>query len=368
MIEYLKLHDISNLYQPQLSAAIEHVVRSGIYLYGDETHAFEREFAAYCGTKFCYATANGLDALTIILLAYKHLYHWNDGDEIIVSAHTFVATVLAILRANLQPIICDVNNDDYLIDTTQIESHITPHTRTIMPVHIYGTLCDMKSINEIAQRHNLKVIEDAAQAHGATTATGEKAGSLGDAAAFSFYPGKNLGALSDAGAITTDDEELAALIRIIANYGAKRKYYHVIEGLNSRIDEIQAAVLRVKLPHLDNVTAARRKIAELYNNGIKNPRITIPYDKKTSNSVFHVYPVFCDERDRLQQYMFENGVKTLIHYPQAISIQPAMKEYLKGQSAPTTLCICQTELSLPINSALTSSEINTIIQLLNNFK
>ena len=368
MIEYLKLYDISNLYQPRLSQEVERVVRSGIYLYGNETQAFEKEFAGYCGAEHCYATANGLDALTVILMAYKHMCGWRSDDEVIVSAHTFVATIFAIIRAGMRPVVCDAAPDNYLMDTAALESLITSRTRAIMPVHLYGALCDMEKINAVASAYNLKVIEDAAQAHGAETAEGRKAGVLGHAAAFSFYPGKNLGALSDAGAVVTNDSELAETVRIIANYGAHEKYHHVLEGINSRIDEIQAAVLRVKLPYLDKVTARRREIARMYGKGISNDRVVIPYGGNTACSVFHVYPVFCDRRDELKQYLLQNGVKTLIHYPQAPCRQPALSEFLGGQMSPVAERICGTELSLPINSALTDEEIMTIIELINLYR
>lgn len=368
MIEYLKLYDISNLYQPQLSEAVERVVRSGIYLYGNETRQFEKEFAEYCGAQYCYATANGLDALTVILLAYKHLYGWKDGDEVIVSAHTFVATLLAITRAGMQPIVCDATLDDYLIDVNKIESLITSRTRAIMPVHLYGAVCDMEAIRAVATAHKFKVVEDAAQAHGGVGRNGAKAGALGDAAAFSFYPGKNLGALSDAGAVVTNDEELIKTVRIISNYGAQEKYRHVLPGINSRIDEIQAAVLRVKLPYLEKVIARRREIAAMYNQGICNSCVIKPYNGETGNSVFHVYPALCGERDRLMQYLLSNGVKTLIHYPQAPCNQLALQSCLKGQASPVAERICDMELSLPINSALKNEEINTIIKLINQFR
>ncbi len=368
MIEYLSLRDISSLYQPRLSEAVERVVRSGVYLYGGETARFESEFARFCGVKHCCATANGLDALTLVLLAYRHLRGWKAGDEVIVPAHTFTATPLAVLRAGLRPVICDVTLEDYLMDAGKVERLVTPRTKAVMPVHLYGAACDMETIRGVAGAHGLKVIEDAAQAHGAAGRDGRKAGAMGDAGAFSFYPGKNLGALSDAGAVTTDDAELIEAVRTIANYGAREKYLHLLEGINSRIDEIQAAVLRVKLPGLDKVTARRREIAAMYNKGICNPRIVKPYGGDAGRSVFHVYPVLCEERGRLMQYLFDNGVRTLVHYPLALRRQPALKRHLEGQESPVAERICGTELSLPVNSALTDEEAGTIIRLINQFR
>lgn len=263
MIEYLSLRKISEKYEPRLSSVVDEVVKSGTYLYGERVAAFERGFADYCGVKHCVGVANGLDALTLILMAYKRINHWSDGDEVIVSANTFAASFLAVLRAGLKPVACDVNEDDYLMDASLLESLLTPRTRAVMPVHIYGALCDMPHILAFAHAHGLKVVEDAAQAHGATDAEGRRAGSLGDAAGFSFYPAKNLGALSDAGAVTTNDDELAAMVRVMANYGSEKKYYHTEAGINSRIDELQAAVLSLKLGYLDRVNARKQQIAEI---------------------------------------------------------------------------------------------------------
>lgn len=369
MIEYLSLRKISELYEPELSKAVEGVVRSGIYLYGEQTAAFQREWADYCGAKYCVGVASGLDALTLILMAYKRLLGWQDGDEVIVSAHTFVASFLAVCRAGLRPVACDVSEGDFLIDTRLCESLITARTRAIMPVQLYGALCDMDSIRDIARRHGLKVVEDAAQAHGAEDAIGRKAGSLGDAAAFSFYPAKNIGALGDAGAVVTSDSELAEMVKVMANYGSASKYHHVEIGLNSRISELQAAVLRVKLRHIDEVIRRRRSIAMAYDAGIRHSDVSLPYGGRTlSGGVYHVYPLMCPSRDGLREYLLSNGVGTNIHYPVPPHRQKAMQEILSGTHAPVAEKISREELSLPINSALTPEETERIINLINRYE
>ncbi len=370
MIEYLSLRKTTEKYEPLISQAVLNVVKSGTYLYGEQVKGFEKDFAAFCGARHCIGVANGLDALTLILLAYKHIEGWNNDDEVIVSANTFAASFLAVIRAGLKPVACDVNSDDYLMDPAKLESLVNPRTKAIMAVHIYGALCDMDAINAVALRHNLKVVEDAAQAHGAKNHNGAKAGNLGDAAGFSFYPAKNLGALSDAGAVVTNDDRLAETVKTIANYGSAEKYHHTLLGINSRIEEMQAAVLRVKLKYLDEVNARRQEIARAYSKNINNPLVNIPYngDNDVSRSIFHVYPVFCQERDRLQKYLYENGVKTLVHYPTPPHLQPALKEILAEAVAPVTEQICATELSIPVNSTMTSEEVATVINLINQFK
>jgi dTDP-4-amino-4,6-dideoxygalactose transaminase len=367
MIEYLSLQKVTQKYEPELLQAAADVIKSGIYLYGGQVKGFEREFAAYCGTTQCVGVANGLDALTLALMAYKALGHWNDGDEVIVSANTFVASFLAVVRAGLKPVACDVDAGDFLLSPAALESLVTPRTRAVVAVHIYGAVCDMEAIVQVARRHGLKVIEDAAQAHGAVW-QGRKAGAWGDAAAFSFYPAKNLGALSDAGAVTSCDAEFAALVRVIANYGSDVKYHHTHLGVNSRIDELQSAFLRVKLKHLDDVNARRREIAAAYNRGIVNPLVVKPYGGDAGRSVFHVYPLRCSCRDRLQQFMLEAGVRTLVHYPVAPHLQPSLKALLSGTVAPVAESICATELSIPINSTMTDGEVAEVIDVINRFE
>lgn len=368
MIEYLSLKKITELYEPDITRAAEDVIKSGFYLYGKQVKSFEREFADYCGVSNCVGVANGLDALTLILVAYKKLRGWNDDDEVIVSANTFAATFLAVLRARLRPVACDVNESDGLINADLLEGLITPHTRAIIPVQLYGAVCDMDRINEIAAAHGIVVVEDAAQAHGAVYNNGRRAGSLGDAAAFSFYPSKNLGALSDAGAVVTDDERLAHTVRIIANYGSEIKYHHTMLGINSRIDDIQSAILRIKLKRLDETNACRRRIAAVYQSGIDNSLVSKPYGGELFNSVYYVYPVFCKERDRLQQYLLDCGIKTLIHYPVPPHLQPALKPFLADAKAPVTERLCTTELSVPLNAALSEDEIEHIVRTINSFR
>ena len=327
---------------------------------------FEQEFAEYIGTKYCVGVANGLDALTLILMAMKNKYGWNDDNEVIVPAMTFIASAEAIVRAGLTPSFCDVDRD-FLISPTEIEKHITPRTCAIMPVHLYGKACDMHAIHAIAEAHKLKVVEDAAQAHGAIY-KGRRAGHIGDAGAFSFYPGKNLGALGDAGCVVTDDKQLADMVRSMANYGSREKYVNEYEGVNSRTDELQAAVLNVKLPRLDADNAHRRKIAQRYINGIKNPMIVLPQmPEDEMEAVWHVFPIRCAERNTLQTYLKEASVETLIHYPIPPHMQEALKELFGNVSFPITQRIHNEELSLPISPIMTIEEADYVIDLLNKF-
>ena len=365
MLPFLDLKHINQAYEPELSQAIQKVVSSGWYLLGEEKRMFEQEFAEYIGAKYCVGVANGLDALTLILMAMKNKYGWNDSNEVIVPAMTFVASAEAIVRAGLTPSFCDVNGD-FLISPAEIEKHITPKTCAIMPVHLYGKACDMHAIRTIAETHQLKIVEDAAQAHGAYYEN-KKAGNWGDAAAFSFYPGKNLGALGDAGAIVTNDEDLAKEIAIIANYGAPQKYMHTHNGLNSRLDELQATALRIKLKFLDRDNHHRRMIAELYSQNINNPHITVPYNRNTSESVFHVYPVLCEHRDLLQKYLKNEGVETLIHYPTPLHKQPVYSAY-SSQSHPISEMIGKYTLSLPISPIQSIEDTNYIIEKINLFR
>ncbi|MBR5763434.1 MAG: DegT/DnrJ/EryC1/StrS family aminotransferase [Bacteroidaceae bacterium] len=371
-IKFFDLKKISDSFEPEMSATIQNVVASGWYLQGQSVKIFEQEFADYCGSRFCIGVGNGLDALTLILTAYKHLLGWNDGDEVIVSANTYIASILAITRAGLKPVACEPTLDDYLVDVKQIEGLITSRTRAIMPVHLYGRCCDMASITKIAQEHNLKVVDDCAQAHGALY-DGRKVGCLADASGFSFYPGKNLGALGDGGAVTTNDELLAATVRQLANYGSERKYVNKYKGINSRLDEIQAAVLSVKLKRLDKDNAARRRVAEAFTKGISSQFVTLPYINVCRDfsgderNVFHIYPIRCSHRDELQKHLKTNGISTLIHYPIPFHRQEAYKEYA-NLSLPITEKIHNEELSLPMSPLLTKSEIEQIVNAVNTFK
>ena len=365
-ISFLNLKAINDSFEPELTQAIEQAVRSGRYLQGSFNQAFEQDFAQYCGTKHCVLVGNGMDALTLILRAYKERLHWEDGDEVIVPANTFIATILAIEEARLTPVLCEPSMQDYLIDTERMKDLWTERTRAVMPVHLYGRVCEMTSINEWAAEKGIKVIEDAAQAHGALYRE-QRAGHLGDAAGFSFYPGKNLGALGDAGCVTTDDDQLAETIRMMANYGSSEKYVNRYKGMNSRTDEIQAAVLGVKLPRLDEDNARRREIANLYNTGIKNPLIILPtLSANPEEQVFYVYPVRCPAREQLQEYLREKGIDTLIHYPIPPHQQEAYKEW-NDKHYPVTERIHREILSLPISPLMTDGQVERIIKALNEF-
>ena len=371
-IQFLDLKKISDSFEPEMSEAILRVVKSGWYLQGQSVKNFEQEFADYCGSRFCIGVGNGLDALTLILTAYKHLLGWNDDDEVIVSANTYIASVLAITKAGLKPVACEPSLDDYLIDVGLIEQLINNRTRAIMPVHLYGRCCDMTSIAEIAHKHNLKVVDDCAQAHGAVF-NKKKVGCLADASGFSFYPGKNLGALGDGGAVTTNDELLATAVRQIANYGSERKYVNKYKGINSRLDEIQAAALSVKLKRLDKDNAARRRVAEAFTKNISNPFVTLPYIdvcrdfSGDERNVFHIYPIRCEHRDELQKHLKANGINTLIHYPIPFHKQNAYKE-CANLRLPITEIIHNEELSLPMSPLLTESEIERIVAAVNSFR
>ena len=366
MIRYCDLKTINDRYEPQLTEAIVKAAQSGWYIRGKECERFEQAFAAYCGCRHCIGMGNGLDALTIILRAYCEIGAMQPGDEVIVPANTYIATILSIIEAGLKPVLCEPCANSCNIDTTLIEDLITEHTRAIMPVHLYGLAADMDKINEIAARHSLKVIEDSAQAHGAIY-NGKRTGNLGDAAAFSFYPGKNLGALGDGGAITTNDTELAETARAIANYGSHKKYINIHKGVNSRLDEIQAAALRVKLQYLDADNARRREIAQRYINNIDNPHVTLPVADNGGNHVYHIFAVTSPQRDKLQQHLQDHGIETLIHYPVPPHKQAALKE-LGELELPVTEHIHACELSLPCHPAMSDSDVDTVITAINNFK
>ena len=365
MIKYCDLKTINDRYEPQLTEAIVKAAQSGWYIRGKECEAFEQAFAAYCGCRHCIGTGNGLDALTIILRAYCALGTMQPGDEVIVPANTYIATILSIIEAGLKPVLCEPCANSCNIDTTLIESLITKRTRAIMPVHLYGLVADMSTINAIAGKYSLKVIEDSAQAHGAIY-NGKRTGNLGDAAAFSFYPGKNLGALGDGGAITTNDTRLADAARAIANYGSHKKYVNIYKGVNSRLDEIQAAALRVKLLYLDADNARRREIAQRYINNIDNPHVTLPVADNGGNHVYHIFAITSQLRDKLQQHLLREGIETLIHYPIPPHKQEALREYLH-LTLPITEKIHASCLSLPCHQAMSDNEVEMIIDAVNRF-
>ncbi|MBQ0050174.1 MAG: GNAT family N-acetyltransferase [Bacteroidales bacterium] len=365
-IPYLNLKAINDRFQPRLGEVVERVTRSGRYLLGDEVKDFEKHFAAYCGTDYCIGVGNGLEALVLILRSYKRLLEWKDDDEVIVPANTYIATILAIREAGLKPVLCEPRSSDYLMDTTQLPLLYTERTVAILPVHLYGRCCDMKPINTFAAQHGLKVVEDAAQAHGARYEE-MRAGSLGDAAAFSFYPGKNLGALGDAGAVCTNDPLLATCVRSMANYGSQEKYVNEMCGLNSRMDELQAVVLDVKLRQLDEDNEIRRQMARQYIDALDNPLITPPqWPQQADSHVWHIFPIRCAHRDELQAYLKAHGVETLIHYPIPPHKQEAFSE-LNHLCYPITERIHNEVLSLPLSPVLTGSQVERIIKLLNEF-
>lgn len=380
MIKYLDLQKLNASFEPELSDALLQVSRSGRYLHGEATARFEQEFAAYCHASHCIGTGNGLDALTLIMLAYRELGEMSAGDEVIVPANTYIATILSILRAGLKPVLCEPLAETCNMDAARAEALISTRTRAIVPVHLYGRLADMESIRQLASRHGLKVIEDAAQAHGAICRNGEitpdgclpaRAGSLGDAAAFSFYPAKNLGALGDGGAVTTSDADLAAAIRSIANYGGAEKYVYIYKGVNSRLDELQAAALSVKLRRLDADNARRREIAQAYKENIDWARLglqsTALCETDTRANVYHIFPVFTPRRDELQQHLAARGICTQVHYPIPPHRQEALLQEYGKQQLPITERIHDEELSLPISPMLTNEEAGRIIDCINAF-
>ncbi len=363
MIPFLNLKDINAQYREDLIEACTKVIDSGWYIQGNECQAFEKEFAEYCGTKYAIGVANGLDALTLIIRAYKELGIMQEGDEVIVPANTYIASILAISENNLVPVLVEPELNTYLIDPSKIEEKITPRTKAIMPVHLYGQTCDMDSINAIAQKHNLKVIEDSAQAHGASYHN-KKAGNLGDASGFSFYPGKNLGALGDGGAVTTNDDELSRVIRALGNYGSEKKYEHTYKGTNSRLDEMQAAMLRVKLKYLDKEIVKRQEVANYYLGNIKNENIILP--TITTNNVWHLFVIRTTKRDELQKYLLANDIQTLIHYPLAPHKQEAYKEW-GNKRYPISEQIHKEVLSLPISSVHNLESTEKIVKVINDF-
>lgn len=366
MIPFLDLKEINAQYQQELKEACTRVIDSGWYIQGTEVNAFEQEFANYCGTKHAIGVANGLDALTLTLRAWKELGKLQNGDEVIVPANTYIASILAITENNLVPVLVEPNLTTYNLCPKNTEAAITPKTRAILPVHLYGQIADMLAIMAIADSHNLLVLEDSAQAHGASIG-GKKVGSWGHASGFSFYPGKNLGALGDAGAVTTNDDELAETIRALGNYGSKKKYENIYQGVNSRLDEMQAAMLRVKLRHLDQDTAQRRVIANQYRKGISNPLIELPKWNKDEEHAFHLFVIKVEKREELQKYFADNGIQVLIHYPLPPHKQEAYKQW-NALSLPITEKIHQQALSLPLGPTMSEKSIQLVIAAVNSFK
>ncbi|TCH64089.1 DegT/DnrJ/EryC1/StrS family aminotransferase [Acinetobacter sp. ANC 4862] len=370
MIPFLDLRAINAQYHAELKDACARVIDSGWYIGGKELETFEHDFADYCGTQFAIGVANGLDALILTLRAWKELGKLQDGDEVIVPSNTYIASILAITANNLTPILVEPNLSTYNIDPVKIEQAITSKTRVILPVHLYGRLAAMPEIMEIAKKYNLLVLEDSAQSHGAEL-NGRKAGNWGHASGFSFYPGKNLGALGDAGAVTTNDEELANMLKALRNYGSHEKYKNLVPGVNSRLDEIQAAILDIKLKYLEKDTEHRRLIANLYLTQIKNPLITLPLDgvdaTKYTQHVWHLFVIRTDHREALQKFLADVGVQTLIHYPVPPHKQQAYKKW-NDLSYPISEQIHEEVISLPIGPTLTWEDAEKVVQLCNSFK
>lgn len=366
MIKFFDIQKVTEKYSVEIHDAVNRVVDSGWYLQGEENKLFEADYSYYIGTKFCVGCGNGLDALIWIFRAYIEMGVMKPGDEVIVPANTYIASILAITENGLKAVLVEPDINTYEIDDSKIESAITNKTKAILIVHLYGRCAYTNMIDDLCRRYNLKLIEDNAQAHGCKF-DGKRTGSLGDAAGHSFYPGKNLGAFGDAGAVTTNDEELANTVRALANYGSTKKYVFKYTGRNSRLDEIQAAVLDVKLKHLDEDNARRKQVAKYYIEHITNSGIIVPKVEDWDANVFHIFPIRCKLRNELQQFLNEKGVQTIIHYP----IPPHKQECYKGWnslSLPITEMIHNEELSLPMGQVLSEGDVNYIVDVLNEYK
>ena len=366
-IPFLSLKDVTVLHGAEIKEAINRVVDSGWYLQGKENQQFEADYAKFIGTQYTIGCANGLDALIWIFRAFIELGVMQRGDEVIVPANTYIATILAITENGLTPVFVEPRWDTLEIDDAQIESRITPKTKAICIVHLYGRCAYTEKIGQLCEKYHLRLIEDNAQAHGCRYVDGRMTGSIGDAAGHSFYPGKNLGALGDGGAVTTNDKELADTIRTLANYGSSKKYVFKYTGRNSRLDEIQAAVLDVKLKHLVEDNAHRQAVANYYYEHIQHPLITLPHRLPDSQNVYHLFPILCEKRDQLHDYLETNGVGTVIHYPIPPHKQECYKKY-ETMSLPITERIAQCELSLPIGPTITMNETKYIVDLINHFE
>jgi dTDP-4-amino-4,6-dideoxygalactose transaminase len=372
MIKFLDIQRITESFEPELSQAVVKVVKGGWYLHGEEVKAFEKEYAEYIGTKHCIGVANGLDALRLIFKAYIEMGIMKKGDEIIVPANTFIASILAITDNQLKPVLAEPDINTYNLDISRVDKLLTSRTKAIMVVHLYGRACWSVQLEEIAKKYDLKIIEDNAQAAGAIVpGLFRRTGSLGHAAGHSFYPGKNLGALGDAGAVTTNDDELADVVRTIANYGSKVKYQNLYKGLNSRLDEIQATVLRVKLPRLDVDNQRRREVAQYYLENIKHPEIVLPNCLPPATSrldnIWHLFVIRAMFRDKLLHYLDMNGIQTIIHYPVPPHKQKAYAEWNK-MSFPITENIHNHVLSLPVSPVMSELEIKSVTDIINFFK
>jgi len=362
MIKFLDLHKINERFRDKIDERIKAVLDSGWYLDGQQDKLFEKNFADFCGTKHCIGCGNGLDALSLIIKGYG----FGKGDEIIVPANTYIASILAISQNGCTPVLVEPDIKNYNINPDLIEEKITEKTKAIMVVHLYGQAVQMEKVIELAKKYNLKVIEDSAQAHGAFY-NGKRTGNLGDASGFSFYPGKNLGCMGDGGCVTTNDDELAAKVDAISNYGSDRKYHHIYKGVNSRLDELQAAILDVKLLFLDKDNERRREISKFYRENIKNQKLILPetYDEKAH--VWHIFAVRCETRDDFQKYLEENDIQTNIHYPTPPHKQGAYSEW-NNLSYPVTEKIHREIISIPISPVLTDEEVNKTVEVINKYE
>ncbi len=366
MIKFLDLQKVTEKYGNEIHAAVKRVIDSGWYLQGKENEAFEKEYSQYIGTRYTIGVANGLDALIWIYRAYIEMGVMKPGDEVIVPANTYIATILALTENGLVPVLVEPNYQTLEIDDDLIEKAITKRTKSIFIVHLYGRCAYTEKIGELCRKYNLKLVEDNAQSHGCVY-KGRKTGSLGDAAGHSFYPGKNLGALGDGGAVTTNDKMLAETIRALANYGSTKKYVFKYRGRNSRLDEIQAAVLSTKLKHLDEDNKRRKEIAKQYISKIHNKLIQFPVTLPEEQNVFHIFPILCEQRDNLQAYLNDNNIQTLIHYPIPPHQQECYKEW-NDWNLPITEKIHKCELSLPMSPVMTEEEVQYVIETLNKWK
>jgi dTDP-4-amino-4,6-dideoxygalactose transaminase len=366
MISFLDLHGINARFEAEFQQKFKRFLDSGYYILGDELTHFEAEFANYCGTAYCIGVANGLEALRLILEGYKVLGKIATNDEILVASNTYIATILAIKQAGLKPVLVDVDAASFNFDMAALHESITSGTKAIMPVHLYGRLTTMEPIREYARKHDLLVIEDAAQAHGAVDSQGKKAGNLGDAAGFSFYPTKNLGALGDGGAVTTNHEKLATAIRMLRNYGTRSKYVNTLPGFNSRLDELQASLLRVKLPSLDDDNERRREIAQRYLSEIQNSKLILPQHAGGKDHVFHLFVVRVKDRPNFMEYLANKGVGSLIHYPIPPHRQEALPEF-HGMSFPVAETLHNEVVSIPMSPILTDAEVTEVISVLNAY-
>ena len=392
MIKFLDLHKINQPYEAHFQEKLKSVLDKGWYVLGNEVAEFEKNFAHYCGTKFCIGVGNGLDALTLIFKGYIELGKLQKGDEVLVPANTYIASILAIMQADLVPVLVEPNEETFNINTNLLANHLTFQTKAILVVHLYGQLADMEAINNFAKIHNLLIIEDAAQAHGASDQYSDfsdqskgvnnplnllepktrspkrvlRAGNLSNAAGFSFYPSKNLGAIGDGGAITTNDSELAKIVFSIRNYGSEIKYHNDFVGVNSRLDELQAGFLNVKLPRLDEDNQRRIAIAKRYLSEIKNDKITLPFYDNSQNHVFHLFVVRTQNRTELQNYLTQNGIQSQIHYPIPPHKQKALSQW-NNMSFPITEKIHDTVLSLPMSPVLTDEEVDFVVKIINQW-